>query len=55
MTHSRVLYSSNSAGLLSTSDPIIGRQDVVDPPYKIVYHIAEKFGGGKVWSIQMCV
>ena len=36
VTHSRVLYSSSSAGLLSISDPTIERQDVVDPPYKIV-------------------
>ena len=31
-THSRVCYSSSSADLLSTSDFIIEKQDVVDPP-----------------------
>ena len=39
VTHSRVLYSSSSAGLLSTSDPTTERQDVVDPPYKNCYKI----------------
>ena len=36
VTYSRVLYSSSSAGLLSTSDPSIERQDVADPPYKLL-------------------
>ena len=30
VTHSSVCYSSNSADLLSTSDPIIEKQEVVD-------------------------
>ena len=32
VTHSRVCYSSSSTDLLSTSDPTMKMQDVVDPP-----------------------
>ena len=43
VTHSRVLCSSSSTGLLSTSDPTIEKQDVVDPPYKIVIRSYDKY------------